>query len=254
METDLRIPGLGGGLTLARTWNSVWPSTESAWRQGLFGPNWRSTYEERVFTGTDGYMKYSRGDGSFWSFGFAGYDASGQNPQFVPTSPANQSATLIQGASNWTLSFQNGETRTFDHTSGYLTSITDRNGNATLLSYDNASRLVSVTDPAARHLYFSYVGPNTYLIVGVTSDFGVSLSYAYDGQGRLSTVTKPDSTTVSFQYDSNSFISAVLDSNGKILESHTYDITGKGLTSSRAGGAEAITVSYPQPPVFRLDN
>lgn len=24
-QTDIRIPGLGGGLTLARTWNSKWP-------------------------------------------------------------------------------------------------------------------------------------------------------------------------------------------------------------------------------------
>jgi YD repeat-containing protein len=252
-QTDIRIPGLGGGLTLTRTWNSVWPPTESGSRFGLFGPNWRSTYEERIFPGIDGYMKYSRGDGSFWSFGFAGYDATGNLPKFLPTSPANQSVTLVQSAS-WTLTFQNGETRTFDRTSGYLTTITDRNGNTTLLAYDNASRLVSVTDPAGHHLNFSYAGSNTYLIVGVSSDVGVSLSYAYDGQGRLSTVTKPDSTTTSFQYDSNSFISAVLDSNGKVLESHTYDVAGKGLTSSRAGGAEAITVTYPQPPQFKGTN
>jgi YD repeat-containing protein len=71
------------------------------------------------------------------------------------------------------------------------------------------------------------------------------LSYAYDDQGRLVTVTKPDHTTTSFQYDSNSLISAVLDSNGKVLESHTYDSSGRGLTSSRAGGAESVTVSYP---------
>ena len=57
-------------------------------------------------------------------------------------------------------------------------------------------------------------------------------------------VTKPDLTTVSFQYGSNSLISAVLDSSGKVLESHTYDSSGRGLTSSRAGGVEALTVSY----------
>jgi hypothetical protein len=40
-------------------------------------------------------------------------------------------------------------------------------------------------------------------------------------------------------------ITAVMDSAGKVLESHTYDSKGRGLTSSRAGGVEAITVSYP---------
>jgi len=57
----------------------------------------------------------------------------------------------------------------------------------------------------------------------------------------------PSAKGVSFQYDSNGYISAVIDNSGKILESHAYDSTGRGLTSSRAGGAESITVSYPQP-------
>ncbi len=243
-QADLRIPGLGGGLTLVRTWNSIWPRTESASRIGLFGPNWRSTYEEQVFAGADGFMKYSRADGGFWSFGFTGYDA-GSNPTFVPVAPSNQTATLTQGATSWTLAFQNGETRTFDATSGYLTSIVDRNGNTTQLSYDTAYRLVTVADAAGHHLYFSYANPSSYLITGVSSDVGISLSYLYDGLGRLIKVTKPDLTTVSFQYDSNSFISAVLDNAGKVLESHTYNTCGQGLTSSRSGGVEAITLSYP---------
>lgn len=245
-QIDVRIPGLGGGLSLTRTWNSIWPPNESAYRQGLFGPNWRSTYEERIFTGSDGYMKYSRADGSFWSFGYAG---SGNNSNsFGVASPANQTATLVGSTTSWTLTFQNGEQRVFDITSGYLLSITDRNGNITQLSYDSASRLISVTDAASRHLYFAYASPNSYVVSAITSDIGLSLAYAYDNQGRLVQVTKPDSTTVSFQYDSNSFISAVLDSNGKVLESHTYDNQGRGLTSSRTGGVEAVTISYPQPP------
>jgi YD repeat-containing protein len=244
-QSDLRIPGLGGGITLSRTWNSVWPRTESGVRTGLFGPNWRSTYEERVSAGGDGYVKYALGDGGFWSFGFTGYDSSGSNPTYAPVAPANQTATLTQGATSWTLAFQNGETRTFDVTSGYLTSIIDRNGNTTQLSYDTAYRLVTVADAAGHHLYFSYANPSSYLITGVSSDVGISLSYLYDGLGRLIKVTKPDLTTVSFQYDSNSFISAVLDNAGKVLESHTYNSCGQGLTGSRAGGVEAVTVSYP---------
>lgn len=250
MQTDVRIAGLGGGLSLERTWNSVWPDKETAYRQGLFGPNWRSTFEERVFTGSDGYMKYSRGDGSFWSFGF---NPSAPNPGdgsavFGLASPANQTAALIQGATSWTLTFQSGEQKVFDFTTGYLLSISDRNGNTTTLSYDSAFRLNGVTDPASRHLYFSYATPFSYLITGVTSDVGISLTYSYDEQGRLIQVTKPDNTTVHYQYDSDSRITAVLDSENKILEAHTYDYQSRGLTSSRAGGVEAVTVSYPQPP------
>jgi YD repeat-containing protein len=252
-QTDLRVPGLSGGLSLVRTWNSVWPSMELGLRVGLFGANWKSTYEDRVFLGNDGYMKYARSDGGFWSFGFTGYDSSGNDPVYAPTAPANESATLTQYPTSWGITFKNGETRTFDGVSGFLTSIVDRNGNTTSLAYDNAYRLVTVTDPASRHLYFTYSDPSTYLVTGVSSDVGISLAYSYDSQGRLTSVTMPDSTTVSYQYDSNDFITAVLDTNGKVLESHTYDAGGKGLTSSRAGGVDSITVSYPQPPPVRTE-
>jgi YD repeat-containing protein len=167
---------------------------------------------------------------------------------FTPIAPANLVAALFQGPATWTLVFQNGEQRSFDATSGKLLSITDRNGNTTQLTYDASYRLITVTDPVSRHLYFSYAYPTSFLVTAVTSDVGLSLSYSYDGQGRLSQYTKPDNTTVSFQYSTSSnavLITAVRDSNGQLLESHTYDSQGRGLTSSRAGGVEAITVAYP---------
>lgn len=236
-QTDVSLPGLGGGLNLVRTWNSMWPPTQTAFRVGMFGPNWRSTFEERIFVGSDNYIKYARGDGNFWSFGVGG-------PGYLVAAPANAGATLIWGSTNWTLTFPNGEQRLFNLTSGNLVSIIDRNGNTTKLTYDSINRLTTVTDPASRHLYFSYASGSSYLVTGVTSDFGVSLTYAYDSQGRLNQITMPDSSTISFQYDSNSNISAVLDSNGKILESHSYDTNGRGLTSSRANGVDALTITY----------
>jgi len=246
-EADIRLPGLGGGLTLARTWNSI-PFT-SRGSLGMFGPNWISTFEESVFVDTDSYVKYLRGDGGVWSFLYSG--SSGQNFLFSTGGPASQTAQLSTGATsqsstNWTLTFQNGETRSFDGTTGKILSIVDRNGNTTQFTYDASYRLVTVTDPAARHLYFHYSTPSPYLVTSVTSDFGVSLTYSYDSQNRLSLVTEPDNSTLSFQYDSQSHITAVLDGNGKVLESHTYNGCGQGLTSARAGGAEAVTVSYSQ--------
>lgn len=236
-QTDLSIPGLGGGLSVVRTWNSKWPTSQAAMKVGLFGPNWRSNFEERIFIGSDGYTRYARGDGSFWSFGFSG-------GALAVAAPANVTASLAPGASYWTLTLQNGEKRLFNNATGSLISITDRNGNTTQLSYDGANRLVTVTDPASRHLYFAYQNGSSYLVTAVTSDFGVSLSYSYDGQNRLIQITKPDNTTISFEYDGQARITAVKDVDGKILESHTYDTAGRGLTSSRASGIDAINISY----------
>src|SRR5437879_7819035 len=81
----------------------------------------------------------------------------------------------------WTITFQNGEQRRFDGTSGMLTSIIDRNGNTTTLTYDGANRLVTVTDPVSRHLTFTYGSSSSHLVTGVSSDAGISLSSCYDG-------------------------------------------------------------------------
>jgi YD repeat-containing protein len=161
-EADVRIPGLGGGLTLIRTWNSVWPANEGGARVGIFGLGWTSSFEESIYVGSDGYMKYARADGGFWSFGFVSQN-SNNTVTFGVAGPANQTATLTQTTGNWTLAFKNGEQRVFDGTSGKLLSITDRNGNTTQLTYDASYRLATVTDPASRHLYFSYAIPASYL-------------------------------------------------------------------------------------------
>jgi YD repeat-containing protein len=240
-QSDVRVPGLGGGLTLARRWNSLWPSSQAGTQVGMFGSNWRSTYEERVFVGSDGTLKYAREDGSFWSFWM--------NPSYVwqALAPANTGATITSGSTYWTVTFTDGQKRLFNNSSGSLAAIIDRNGNTTQLSYDSSNRLITVADAASRHLYFSYNNPSySSQVTNVTSDMGISLSYTYDSQGRLITVTEPDSSTLSLQYNAQSLITAVTDSQGKTLESHTYDSLGRGLTSASAGGIETVTVSYSQ--------
>ncbi len=238
-ETDVSLPGLSGGLQLSRRWNSIWPSSQTTYQTGIFGPNWRSNFEERVFVGSDNYFKYARGDGSFWSFGYNG-------GVWTVVAPQNAVATLTPGPSYWTLTFGNGEQRLFDNTSGNLIAILDRNGNTTQLSYNAVGYLSTVTDPAGRTLSFTY-GNQSFpaLVTSVTSSAGPSISYSYDSQGRLTQVTEPDGSTFNFQYNTQSFITAVTDSQGVVLESHTYDSNGRGLTASRANGVEAVSVSYP---------
>jgi YD repeat-containing protein len=242
IESDISIPGLGGGLSLSRTWNSLLPSIQNSY-PFMFGINWRSNYEEQlVLNSSDELLKYVRGDGSVWSFGIK---SLGPNIYQV-VAPGNDTSTITEGPTFWTLTSKNGEQRLFDNSTLKLISIIDRNGNTTQLSYDAMNRLVTVTDPASRHLNFSYNSSSSNLVNAVTSDTGISFSYAYDAQGRLTQVTKADNTTLSFVYDANNLITSVKDSEGKTLESHTYDVTGRGLTSSRASGVDAVWVSYPQ--------
>ncbi len=242
IESDISIPGLGGGLKLTRTWNSMFPALQNSFPT-MFGIHWRSTYEERlIFNSSDLLLKYARGDGSVWSFGILSTSPN----MYETVAPGNDTTTITQGSSSFTMLFKSGESRSFDLNSGLLLSIVDRNGNTTQLAYDSQNRLTTVTDPAARHLNFTYVSGSSNLVSTAAADVGVSYSYSYDGQGRLTQVTKPDTTTVNFAYDTNNMITTVKDSQGKILESHTYDVSGRGLTSSRANGVDAVTVTYPQ--------
>ncbi len=263
VKTDTKIPGLGGGLELTRQWNSLWPAADSAYQIGIFGSNWRSTYEERVFVGSDNYFKYLESDGTILSFGF-GPGAPPKWRSFYPTSPFLMLATPVASSGKsfgaeggaggpsvgvyilpayFSVMFGNGEERRFDIDTGKLVAILDRNGNETTVSYDSDGRLSTVADAAGQHLYFNYGGSGA-LVTSVTTDFGVSMSYSYDDDGRLIEVTEPDSTTISYDYNSQSLITSVLDSNGHVLETHTYDTSNRGLTSSQADGVNAVTINY----------
>ena len=215
----------------------------------MFGPGWRSTYEERlIFNSSDRYLKYARSDGSVWSFGLVS-----MTPNVYRTAaPANDTTTITTNVDTtagvitaWTLLAKSGEKRIFDPTTGLLLSIIDRNGNTTQLTYDASSRLTTVTDPAGRHLNFGYASPSSNLVTSITSDVGLSAAYTYDAQGRLTQVTRPDASTLNFEYDAQSHITAIKDSDGKLLESHTYDVFGRGLTGARANGVDSVTITYP---------
>ena len=125
VQTDVSLPGLGGGLDLTRTWNSMWPTTQLGFQVGMFGKNWTSNYEERIFL-SDGLMKYGRGTGSFWTFGYSNDSQDGNSVIYKLAAPANAGHTLVSNWTNWTLTDKNGTTKVFDVNSGNLVSIADR--------------------------------------------------------------------------------------------------------------------------------
>jgi YD repeat-containing protein len=264
-QTDIAIPGIGGGLKLIRTWNSK-PGPTS---YGMFGRHWSTNFEEEMLVGDDYLIKHSRGDGSQSTYGFSmNWGATGGTPTYLPASTLNGGDVLVyngylQGTPSWTLKLKNGETRVFGLAPHevvgdlstpiptYLSSITDRNGNSTVISRDpNSGLVIAAADAAGRHLYFSYgtapdgAGDTIPVVTSLTTDFGVSLSYQYDSSANLVKVTKPDSSFETFEYNPAGLLTAVKDSDGKLLESHTYDTSSRGLSSSRAGGVDSVGLSY----------
>jgi YD repeat-containing protein len=112
---------------------------------------------------------------------------------------------------------------------------------------DNSSnRLTSVTSPGGRTLNFTYGNTNNLMLATTVQDsVGVVATYTYDSSSRLTLVSYPDGSALNFSNDPNSsMILSVTDSQGKLLESHTYDAQSRGLTSSRAYGVDSVSLTY----------
>jgi YD repeat-containing protein len=235
-QRDYALPGLGGGLRLVRTWNSLLGLA------GMFGQGWCSTYEEMlVGPDSNGNLKYWRGDSSAWTFT---YNTSLNS--YSLTSPPDERAQLWSNPTGgFTLTLADGTQKVFN-SQDLLAAIIDRNGNQTTLAYDSSDRLTSVTSPGGGRLSFTYGDPNNPTqVTAVQDSVGAVATYTYDSSSRLILVSYPDGSALNFTYDPNSsMILKVTDSQGKVLETHTYDSQNRGLTSSRAYGVDSVTVSY----------
>ena len=240
-EQDYSLPGLGGGLGLTRTWNSMWPLSSPGSEIGMFGDSWVSNYEERMLVSINSGGKYWRGDGSAWTLT---YNSTTQ--LYTVTSPPDEHASLAFNSTTnlSTLTFPDGSKKIFTQ-SGLLQNIVDRNGNQTTLTDDSSGRLIKATDAAGRILNFNYANssfPNQ--VSSIQDAVGVIASYTYNTGGFLASVTYADSSVASFAYDSNGLILSVTDAQGKVLEAHTYDANRRGLTSQRANGVDLVTANY----------
>ena len=243
-QQDYFMPGLAGGLTLTRTWNSLWPLTSPPEQSGIFGDSWRSSFEERIQTLTS-QVKYWRGDGSAL---FYNYNSGTFTYDLV--APIDDQTTLsFNGATNhWTVTLKDGTQKIFNN-AGYLTSIVDLNGSTTTINVDaaNQNRIASITDASGHVLTFNYA--NTAfprLCTSITDSVGTFSQYSYDSSGRLYLVQYPDGSQYNFQFNdpnSNTLISLVSDSQGKTVEAHTYDSQRRGVTAQQANDSTGHPVN-----------
>ena len=76
----------------------------------------------------------------------------------------------------------------FAGASGRLESVTDRDGNATTLTYNEAGQLTTITDPTARTIKLAYNGEG--LVESAEDPMKHVVKYTYEG-GNLKSVTQP---------------------------------------------------------------
>jgi len=243
-KTDYSVSGLGGGLHITRTWNSLWQHSTPVFQTGMFGTGWISNLEERLQQQDSTHIKYWRGDGNGWIF-VQNSPGSSSGFAYSIQVPGDEHATLLfdTTAMLYTLTLADGSQKIFDN-AGYLRSWSDRNGNATTIAYDSAKRVTQVAGAGGQAVTFTYANsqlPN--LVAGAQDSVGSIATYVYSGE-QLSRVTYADASALQYSYDTGHNIMSVVDAQGKVLETHTYDSQGRGLTSANANGVGSISLQY----------
>ncbi len=187
-ETDLAVGGRGVGLDLTRTYNSQ-AAAEGV--HGPFGYGWSSSFSDHlVLEPSKKLATLVQAEGSTVPFVEAGGSSF--------TSPAWTQDTLSGTAeTGYTLTLANQTKYKFAGASGRLESVTDRDGNATTLSYTAEGRLEAITDPSGRKITLAYNGEG--LVESAKDPMGHTVKYTYEG-GNLKSVTQPAEESLRWQY------------------------------------------------------
>ncbi len=175
--------------------------------------------------------------------------------------PNNKQITFLEGAPNtwnstlnpkyrlhsenekWVFTDLDGTTEEYDD-SGKLLSISPLNGQATTLQYNLSGQLELVSSSLGKSITFAY---NENGSIDTISGPNGNISYKYDFIGNLSSVTYPDLNTIQYLYNDFEYphnLTGVIDENGILYSTWSYNNQGRVITNSLVNGVERIDLSY----------
>ncbi len=203
-QTDFAIAGRGVGLDLTRTYNSQAGAEEI---KGAFGYGWNSSFSDHlVVNKTSKVTTLHQANGSTVPF------TEGSGESFTAPVWAQDVLSGSESA-GYTLTPASQGKYKFAGAGGRLESVTDRNGNATTLAYNEAGRLATITDPAGRTIKLTYNGEG--LVESAEDPMKHVVKYAYEA-GNLKSVTQPAEAGLrwQFKYDGSHEITEMIDGRG----------------------------------------
>jgi RHS repeat-associated protein len=221
---DVAIPGRGPAIDFQRTYNSNDP------RVGPLGPGWTHNYASRLVLADDQ-------TGDLYLIGPQGRsDRYELNPDgsFTPPSAIHTQLALNPDGT-YTATLQDQSTWVFD-SGGRLIALRDRYGNSSNLSYA-AGKLAAISDPAGRgSLSLGYTSGRLTSLTDWASPVR-TVTYQYDGNGRLWKVTDREGKTTTFTYDGTSHrLASLIDARNHVALTLTYEAQGRVQTQKDARG------------------
>jgi YD repeat-containing protein len=211
-QTDYRLPGIGDGLDITRTYNS------NKQANGLFGVGWSSILDESVMAYGNLLVRLNLPDGRAVYF----TRKSGGAP-FDPLPEVGFYGQVVKNVDNsYTLTFRDGSVHQFN-ANGKLTSFADPNGNTITLTLNASGSPTTITDASGRTVTLTYDTQSK--IATISDNLGTIATYTRLSSGRLSSVTYADGSKYQFTYltsGNNFYLTTVKDALNNVLESHTY--------------------------------
>ncbi len=223
--TDVRLSGPGPRLSVTRTYNSQ--SDESS----VLGYGWTASLTEKLIIATD--ITLVQSGGRHVTF-------MAQGSEWINETGSQRIITAVSGG--YQLVEPRGTVKLFDST-GLLLSKTDRNANTATYTY-TGSELSSISTNFGKTLTFTY---SSGKLSSVTSPLG-TVSYTYDTNDNLTTITKPDTTTITYIYDDPNDaqnLTGILNEDSERILTVEYDTSDRVTLSKKANGAEEVTLTYP---------
>lgn len=254
-KTDIAIPGRGPSPTLTRFYNS------SDTAISALGQGWTHNYATRLHDPGDG-------SGALVLLTPEGRrDRYTRNPDGTYNPPPASTSHLVKnGDGTYTLTNPDQSVWGFN-SQGKLTRVADRHGNTSVLTYNVAGQLASVSDPAGRgSLTFAY-HPSTGRLISVTDWYLPArvVQFGYDANNRLQTVTDREGKTTTYAYECCGMVrrlTKITDANGRVAIQNAYDTQGRvtsqkdarGQTTGKTttfgymlngDGSKVTTITYP---------
>ena len=204
IQTDFTIGGRGVGLALTRTYNSQ-AAAEGV--KGAFGYGWTSSFSDHlVVNKTSKVTTLHQANGGTVPFTEEG-GGSFKAPEWTQDILSGTEGT------GYTLTLPSQIKYKFAGSSGHLESVTDRDGNATTLTYNEAGQLTTITDPVSRTIKLKYNGEG--FVESAEDPMKHVVKYTYEGE-TLKSVTQPaeESLRWQFKYDGSHRMTEMVDGRG----------------------------------------
>ena len=217
-DTDLRYRSFGHELALRRVWNMT-PGVS-----GMFGNGWSFAYEASLLAMdyASGGVSLQSGSGQTTAYAVSGSQGTGSvtvhyvclspGPQPILTGTINEttrvgSYLLYDKQAKQASRFEYARDDAMGRHVYRLAAITDRNGNALVLTYDGSGRLASLTDASNRVTTFSYDASNRCTLIQTPGN--LSATFTYDASGNLTRTTDLAGNVSTYTYDTANRCSAM---------------------------------------------